>query len=63
MAERLVVFFAVAAFSAWHWQRLERPEIPAAEMALLILLALAPALLAATRRWAAAIATAVAAGS
>ncbi|HET7428781.1 MAG TPA: transglutaminaseTgpA domain-containing protein [Gaiellales bacterium] len=61
MAERLVVYFAVAVFSAWHWQRLERPEIPAAEMALLILLALAPALLAATRRWAAAIGTAVAA--
>ena len=61
MAERLVVFFVVAAFSAWHWQQLERPQVAAGEMALLILVALVPALLAATHRWIAAIGTAVAA--
>jgi len=61
VAERLVVFFAVAAFSAWHWQQLEHPQIAAGEMALLILLALGPALLAAARRWAAAIVATVAA--
>lgn len=61
MAERLVVFLAVAVFSAWHWQQLEQPEIAARETALLILLALVPALLAAARRWAAAIAATVAA--
>jgi protein-glutamine gamma-glutamyltransferase len=61
VAERLAVFFAVAAFSAWHWQQLEQPEIAAGEMALLILLALVPALLAAARRWPAAIAAGAAA--
>jgi hypothetical protein len=61
VAERLVVFLAVAVFSAWHWQQLERPEIAAAEMGLLIVLALAPALLASMRRWVAAAAVAVAA--
>ncbi len=51
MAERLVVFLAVAAFSAWHWQQLEQPRTSAGEMALLILLALVPALLAVRGRW------------
>jgi len=61
VAERLVVYFAVAVFSAWHWQQLEQPRIAASEMALIILAALAPALLAAARRFTAAIAVAVAA--
>jgi transglutaminase-like putative cysteine protease len=56
VAERLVVFLAVAVFSAWHWRRLEHPQIAAAEMALLIVLALVPALLAAMRQWVAAVA-------
>jgi protein-glutamine gamma-glutamyltransferase len=61
VAERLVVVAAVAVFSAWHWQRLERPGISAAEMALLILLAVVPAVLLARGRWLAGATAAVAA--
>lgn len=50
MAERLWVLAAVAVFSGWHWSRMERPELAASELALLTLLATAPALLAALGR-------------
>jgi len=59
LAERLALLAAVAAFSSWHWQQLERPESALWEFAALSLLAAAPAIVAALgRRWAA-VATAV----
>ena len=59
MAERLWVLGAVAVFSGWHWSQMERPRISALELALLALLAVAPALLAALGRLRAAIAALV----
>ena len=59
MAERLWVLAAVAVFSGWHWSQMERPRISAVELALLALLAVAPALLAALGRLRAAIAALV----
>ena len=54
MPERLAVLAAVVLFGGWHWQQLERPQIAAAELALLAVLATLPGLLAALgrRRWA-----------
>lgn len=59
MAERLWVLGFVAVFSAWHWQRLERPQLAAAELMVLTLLAVAPAILAGLGRRRLAIAAAV----
>src|SRR5437868_6082933 len=60
LAERLGIGALVAAFSAWHWRQLERPEPAIAELAGLILLAAAPAVLAGLGRRRLAIAAAIA---
>lgn len=46
MAERLWVLVAVALFSGWHWQQLERPAPSPGELALLAVLAAVPAIIA-----------------
>ena len=46
MAERLWVLVAVALFSGWHWQQLERPTPSPGELALLAALAAVPAIIA-----------------
>jgi transglutaminase-like putative cysteine protease len=54
MPERLAVLAAVMLFSGWHWSQLERPQLSAAELAVLVVLAAMPAVLDAIgrRRWA-----------
>ena len=46
MAERIWVLVAVALFSGWHWQQLERPTPSPGELALLAALAAVPAIIA-----------------
>lgn len=46
MAERIWVLAAVALFSGWHWQQLERPTPSPGELALLAVLAAVPAIIA-----------------
>ena len=46
MAERIWVLVAVALFSGWHWQQLERPTPSPGELALLAVLAAVPAIIA-----------------
>ena len=46
MAERIWVLAAVALFSGWHWQQLERPTPSPRELALLAALAAVPAIIA-----------------
>jgi transglutaminase-like putative cysteine protease len=46
LAERLWVLVAVALFSGWHWQQLERPTPSPGELALLAALAAVPAIIA-----------------
>ena len=45
MAERIWVLVAVALFSGWHWQQLERPTPSPGELALLAALAAVPAII------------------
>ncbi len=61
MAERIWVLAAVALFSGWHWQQLERPTPSPGELALLAVLAAVPAIIAGLGRRRLAIVTAVAA--
>src|SRR4051812_50182337 len=46
LAERIWVLAAVALFSGWHWQQLERPTPSPGELALLAALAAVPAIIA-----------------
>jgi transglutaminase-like putative cysteine protease len=46
LAERIWVLAAVALFSGWHWQQLERPTPSPGELALLAMLAAVPAIIA-----------------
>jgi transglutaminase-like putative cysteine protease len=46
LAERIWVLVAVALFSGWHWQQLERPTPSPRELALLAVLAAVPAIIA-----------------
>jgi transglutaminase-like putative cysteine protease len=46
LAERIWVLAAVALFSGWHWQQLERPMPSPGELALLAVLAAVPAVIA-----------------
>jgi len=46
LAERIWVLVAVALFSGWHWQQLERPTPSPGELALLAVLAAVPAIIA-----------------
>jgi transglutaminase-like putative cysteine protease len=46
LAERIWVLVAVALFSGWHWQQLERPTPSLGELALLAVLAAVPAIIA-----------------
>jgi transglutaminase-like putative cysteine protease len=46
LAERIWVLAAVALFSGWHWQQLERPTPSPGELALLAVLAAVPAIIA-----------------
>jgi hypothetical protein len=50
MRDRLIVYVALLTFCGWHWAQLERPNVSAAEMILLGVLASAPALFAAAGR-------------
>ena len=61
MAERIWVLAAVALFSGWHWQQLERPTPSPGELALLAVLAAVPAIIAGLGRRRLAIVAAVAA--
>ncbi len=61
MAERIWVLAAVALFSGWHWQQLERPTPSPGELALLAALAAVPAIVAGLGRRRLAIVAAVAA--
>jgi transglutaminase-like putative cysteine protease len=45
LAERIWVLVAVALFSGWHWQQLERPTPSPGELALLAALAAVPAII------------------
>jgi transglutaminase-like putative cysteine protease len=45
LAERIWVLVAVALFSGWHWQQLERPTPSPGELALLAVLAAVPAII------------------
>jgi transglutaminase-like putative cysteine protease len=59
LAERIWVMAAVALFSGWHWQQLERPTPSPGELALLAVLAAVPAVIAGLGRRRLAIAVAV----
>jgi hypothetical protein len=59
LAERIWVLVAVALFSGWHWQQLERPTPSPGELALLAALAAVPAIIAGLGRRRLAIAAAV----
>lgn len=61
MAERIWVLAAVALFSGWHWQQLERPTPSPGELALLAALAAVPAIIAGLGRRRLAIVAAIAA--
>jgi transglutaminase-like putative cysteine protease len=61
LAERIWVLAAVALFSGWHWQQLERPSPSPGELALLAVLAAVPAIIAGLGRRRLAIIAAVAA--
>jgi hypothetical protein len=61
LAERIWVLAAVALFSGWHWQQLERPTPSPGELALLAALAAVPAIIAGLGRRRLAIVAAVAA--
>jgi len=61
LAERIWVLAAVALFSGWHWQQLERPTPSPGELALLAVLAAVPAIIAGLGRRRLAIVAAVAA--
>jgi transglutaminase-like putative cysteine protease len=61
LAERIWVLAAVALFSGWHWQQLERPTPSPGELALLAVLAAVPAIIAGLGRRRLAIVTALAA--
>jgi protein-glutamine gamma-glutamyltransferase len=61
LAERIWVLAAVALFSGWHWQQLERPSPSPGELALLAVLAAVPAIVAGLGRRRLAIVAAVAA--
>jgi transglutaminase-like putative cysteine protease len=59
LAERIWVLAAVALFSGWHWQQLERPTPSPGELALLAVLAAVPAVIAGLGRRRLAVAAAV----
>jgi hypothetical protein len=61
LAERIWVLAAVALFSGWHWQQLERPTPSPGELALLAALAAVPAIIAGLGRRRLAIVAAIAA--